>query len=33
MWQTQLGAQSLDGALQYFLCCAIVFIIVNTDDA
>ncbi len=32
MWQTQLGAQSLEGALQYFLCCAIVFVIVNMDD-
>lgn len=33
MWQTQLGAQSLDGALQYFVSCALVFVIVNMSDA
>lgn len=33
MWQTQLGAMSLEGALQYFVSCALIFIIVNMADA
>ncbi len=32
MWQTPLGAQSLDGAFQYAVSCALVFIIVNMGD-
>jgi predicted small integral membrane protein len=33
MWQTPLGAQSLSGAFQYAVSCALIFIIVNMDDA
>lgn len=33
MWQTELGAGSLEGAFQYFVSCALVFIIVNMADA
>jgi len=33
MWQTTVGALSLDGAFQYAVSCAIVFIIVNMEDA
>jgi predicted small integral membrane protein len=33
MWQTPLGAQSLSGAFQYAVSCALVFIIVSMDDA
>lgn len=33
MWQTTVGALSLEGAFQYSVSCAIVFIIVNMDDA
>jgi len=32
-WQTTAGALSLEGAFQYSVSCAIVFIIVNMDDA
>lgn len=32
MWQTPAGATSLAGAFQYFVACAIVFIIVNLAD-
>lgn len=32
MWQTQAGAMSMNGAFQYFMACAVVFIIVNMTD-
>lgn len=32
MWQTELGANSLDGAFQYFVICGFVLFFVNTPD-
>ncbi len=32
MWQTQLGVQSLNGAMQYTLMCGLVLIFVNMPD-
>lgn len=32
MWQTELGAQSLDGAFQFFVSCSVVLIFVNMPD-
>lgn len=32
MWQTQLGVQSLNGAIQYTLMCGLVLIFVNMPD-
>jgi len=32
MWQTEIGKNSLAGAFQYFVSCAVVFIIVNMRD-
>ena len=32
MWQTELGAQSLEGAFQYAMMCAAVLIFVNMPD-
>jgi predicted small integral membrane protein len=33
MWQTQLGTGSLANALQFFVSCALVFLIVNSTDS
>lgn len=32
MWQTELGAQSLNGAIQFTLMCGLVLIFVNMPD-
>lgn len=32
MWQTEAGAASMNGAFQYFVSCAVVFIIVSMTD-
>ena len=32
MWQTTIGGNSLNGAFQFFVSCAIVFIIINMPD-
>ncbi len=32
MWQTEIGAGSLEDAFQFFAACAFVFLIVNTAD-
>ena len=32
MWQTSAGSASMEGAFQYFISCAVVFIIVNLAD-
>ena len=32
MWQTEIGWGSLEGAFQYFVSCALVFLIVNMAD-
>lgn len=32
MWQTEIGKASMDGAFQFFMSCAVVFIIVNMAD-
>jgi predicted small integral membrane protein len=32
MWQTEIGKASMDGAFQFFLSCAVVFIIVSLTD-
>ena len=32
MWQTPIGAGSLEGSFQFFMACGLVFIIVNLDD-
>jgi len=33
MWQTEIGEASLDGAFQFFVACALIFIIVNSPDS
>ncbi|RUO74911.1 DUF2165 domain-containing protein [Pseudidiomarina sediminum] len=33
MWQTQAGAMSLSGAFQYFVSCALVWLIVNSPES
>ena len=32
MWQTEIGKASMDGAFQFFVSCAVVFIIVSMHD-
>ncbi len=32
MWQTAIGVASMNGAFQYFVSCAVVFIIINATD-
>ena len=32
MWQTQIGAGSMDDAFQFFVSCAVIFLITNSDD-
>jgi predicted small integral membrane protein len=32
MWQTEIGAGSMDDAFQFFVACALIFIIVNGAD-
>ena len=32
MWQTEIGTGSMDGAFQYFVSCALVFMIVSMSD-
>lgn len=32
MWQTEIGTGSMDGAFQFFMSCAVVFIIVSMAD-
>ena len=32
MWQTEIGKGSMDGAFQFFVSCAVVFIIVSKTD-
>ena len=32
MWQTEIGAGSMDDAFQFFVACALIFMIVNSDD-
>jgi predicted small integral membrane protein len=32
MWQTEIGAGSMDDAFQFFVSCALIFLIVNSAD-
>ena len=32
MWQTDIGAGSMDGAFQFFVACALIFLIVTGRD-
>ena len=32
MWQTEIGKNSLNGAFQYFMSCAVVYIIISMKD-
>jgi len=32
MWQTEIGKASMDGAFQFFVSCAVVFVIVSMTD-
>ncbi len=32
MWQTDIGEGSMDGAFQFFVACALIFLIVNSAD-
>jgi len=32
MWQTEIGAGSLEGAFQFFGACALIFLVVNSAD-
>jgi len=32
MWQTEIGAESMDDAFQFFVACALIFLIVNSVD-
>lgn len=32
MWQTEIGGASMDDAFQFFAACALIFLIVNSDD-
>jgi predicted small integral membrane protein len=32
MWQTEIGGNSMDDAFQFFVSCALVFLIVNAAD-
>ena len=33
MWQTEVGTNSMNGAFQFFLSCAAVFLITNSEDS
>lgn len=32
MWQTEVGKASMDGAFQFFVSCAVIFLITSLDD-
>lgn len=32
MWQTQIGASSMDDAFQFFVSCAVIFLVTKSDD-
>ena len=33
MWQTELGGASMDDAFQFFVACALIFLVVNSADS